>query len=220
MLSKLTALLQTKAGAAALAALLVTGSGTAAAITVTHGDLSKLGATIQTALHGNDQGENEGFESDCNSNGQEATEAPEATHAVEATERPEATHAAEATERPDATRTSSGGSRETEPTHVATHASSSEGDEHGTACIAGTVTRTGTSSFVVTTTTGPVTVNVSTGTKFVGGVKGVGDLQIGDAVRVTGNKQSDGSFTAITVNSQGATQDGGDGASSEGTKTP
>jgi hypothetical protein len=216
MLSKLTALLQTKAGAAALAALLVTGSGAAAAVTVTHGDLSKLGSTIQTALHGNDQGENEGFESDCNSNNLDATHAPEATEA------PEATHAATgAGQEAEATHAASHEGEATHvPTHEPTHASTSDGHEQGTSCIAGTVTRTGTTSFVVTTTSGAVTVNVTTDTKFVGGVKSAGDLKIGDNVRVSGHKASDGSFDAITVNSQGATQDGGNGASSEGTKTP
>jgi hypothetical protein len=224
MLTKLAALLQTKAGAAALAALLVTGSGAAAAVTVTHGDLSKLGSTIQSALHGNDQGENQGFESDCNSNGQEATDAPEATHAAEATERPEATHAAEA---PEATHTTSG-DHEGEATHTAgkgepTHtAGNDDGHEKGNTCVAGTITRTGTSSFVLTTTHGAVTINVTSNTKFVGGVKGIGDLTIGDNVRVDGTKQSDGSITATKVNSQGATQSGGDSGEnkSEATKTP
>jgi hypothetical protein len=233
MLTKLAALLQTKAGAAALAALLVTGSGAAAAATVTHGDLSKLGSTLQSALHGNDQNSNHGDESDCNSNGSQATDAPEATHAPEATERPEATdapeatHAPEATEVPEATHTSGSG-HEGEATHTsgsdhegeATHTPSSgksDGHEKGTACIAGTVTRVGTSSFVLTTTSGPVTVNVTADTKFTGGVKGLGDLKLGDGVRVDGSKQTDGSFTATKVNSQGAEQDGG---KSEATKTP
>ena len=55
MLSKVLALVQTKVGAAALGAVLVAGGGTAVALTVTHGNISGLGAnTASTETNQNE----------------------------------------------------------------------------------------------------------------------------------------------------------------------
>ncbi len=80
-------------------------------------------------------------------------------------------------------------------------------------------------SFVVRTQHGPVTVTVSSTTRFSGGLSGLAALKTGDSVQVQGAKQSDGSVAATQIEASGhasgePTETTGSGDHPVGTPSP
>ncbi len=200
MLSKVLAVVQSKAALAVLGVVLVGGGGTAAAYVASGHQIPLMGTQAQAtekpdATHdaSNDHTHTVSIEGVLKSaNGStitvasateatEATDAPKATAHPDATEKPEGTAQPDATEKPDATET----------------AKSSDAPEA-----------------TKTPTTYTITVNSNTR------INGDGDRAIkladlasyaGHRVQVQAEKQSDGSYVAWKVTVQGADSDGSHG---------